>query len=323
MTKKKVVKEDGTLKLKTRQPGKVNKNYFGDFKSRFDENVHPLDEMFPTTAKSGHPEQENLDTQREQPRTPGTQTNGHPQIKLLDTQSVDLGHSTDRQLSAEALETTFSAPKNNVNLGAEATKEFHSGHSKNSNWRKYEKSRSSVRVNLHVDKEIDKRVRQYCLIDSEPKIELKEFYERAALTQLELLDTQRTQNSGAGTPFDDRRMMLTSKSKASLINLYLIYNSIFNPKSKWTVRDDEAGARFNDADIRIVELGIIQTHFNRGFKPGKINSFQYYVNQIEEMQTLEFSEETLEAMIRINRSRWEQSAGKQLDLSFLNAPVKK
>ncbi len=65
---------------------------------------------------------------------------------------------------------------------------------------------------MHIDKEIDKRVRQYCLIDAEPKIELKEFYERAALTQLELLDTRKTQNLGAGTPYDDRRMMLTSKS---------------------------------------------------------------------------------------------------------------
>ena len=83
------------------------------------------------------------------------------------------------------------------------------------------------------------------------------------------------------------------------------------------MKDDEAGIRFNDIDIRIVELGIIQTHFNRGFRPGKINSFQYYINQIEEMMKLEFSEETLEAMLKINRKRWEQTTGKKLDLSFL------
>lgn len=297
MTKKKPEKEDSNLQLKTRQPGKVNKNYFGDFKSRFEENLHPLDEMFPqpiSSEKSNEKDPENSQNKAD-----------------------DSGHPAGENLGAYAPRNDSDAPSEKNFLGVYTPRKKESGHPKNANWRKYEKTRSTIRINLHIDKEIDRKVRQHCKIDAHPKTDLKEFYERAAVMLLDFLDTQAPQSLGAWTPYDDRRLMRTYKSNVPIINLYLAYNFFFNEKTKWTMKDDEAGLRFSEVDIRIVELGIIQTHFNRGFRPGKINSFHYYTNQIEELTTLEFGEETLKAMLKINRTRWQQAAGRELDLKFL------
>ncbi len=295
------------------------RNRGADKHSEFADSIDEKDaaEKIQHSSNIEQPDQEYLDTQSLNTKAPNENLPGRPNKSSLDTRLDSFEHSSDRNLVALTPKIEFNAPKLKGNSDSSALNENLSGHSEKNNWRKYEKNRSTVRVNLHINREIDKQVRQYCLIDADPKIELKEFYERAAINLLGVLDTQKQTNPGAETPLDDRRMMLTSKSKAFLINLYLTYNSIFNPKSKWTIRDDEAGARFNDIDYRIIELGIIQTHFNRAFRPGKINSFQYYVNQIEEMLTIEFSEETLQAMITINRTRWQKSSGKQIDLSFL------
>jgi hypothetical protein len=78
---------------------------------------------------------------------------------------------------------------------------------------------------------------------------------------------------------NDRRLNSLWKTQPRIINLYLAYNPVFNEKTKWNVRDDDAGLPFNNVDIRIVEMGIIQTQANKGFT-GKINSFSYYVPEI-------------------------------------------
>lgn len=101
-------------------------------------------------------------------------------------------------------------------------------HQKNEEWRKYDKARSTVRVNLHIDKEIDKKVRKYCFIDADPKVELREFYERAASHLLNFLDTQNIGSLSAETPLDDKRLKMMFKTKPRIINLYLRYDTVFN-----------------------------------------------------------------------------------------------
>jgi hypothetical protein len=116
-------------------------------------------------------------------------------------------------------------------------------------------------------------------------------------------------------------MMLTSKTKAPIINLYLAYNSILNPKTKWTIKDDDAGSRLNDVDLRIIELGILQTQAQKNFK-GKVHSFTYYTHEIENFLALEIAGETLDVMLKLNRTTWERATGKKLDLSFLDKEKK-
>lgn len=290
-----------------------------------------LENLSAQEINTGHPVVKTLDTQPEKVGVSSIEKTGHSIPKKLDTQASPIlgtqenktGHPVNKNLSAQTPSNENWTPSNEKILGTQAPSNETIGHSRNDHWRKWDKSRSTVRVNLHIDKEIDRKVRQYCMIDANPRIELKEFYERAAMDLLTKLDTQEQGSLGAQTPYDDRRLMILSKSRSLLINLYLAYNSFFNPKTKWTVKDDEAAFKYNDVDIRLIELGFIQTHFNRAFKPGKINSFSYYENQIEEIMEIQHSEETIEMMIKMNRASWKKATKVELDLSFLEATEKK
>jgi hypothetical protein len=123
-------------------------------------------------------------------------------------------------------------------------------------------------------------------------------------------------NVDGKTAHDDRGLSSLWKTKPVIINLYLAYNLIFNEKSKWSVRDDEVGASFNNVDIRLIELGIIQTQANKSFT-GKINSFKYYAPEIENFIKLNSPPESIQVILQITRQRWSQATGRELDLSFL------
>lgn len=55
MPTKKEQKQDSDLNLKTRQPGKVNQNYFGNIRERVNSQAHPLDELFPESGDVSFP----------------------------------------------------------------------------------------------------------------------------------------------------------------------------------------------------------------------------------------------------------------------------
>jgi hypothetical protein len=126
------------------------------------------------------------------------------------------------------------------------------------------------------------------------------------------LDDQTFAHLDDKTTIDDRRLMISWKTKLTIINLYLRYNAIFNQKTRWTVNDDEKAKHLNNVDLRIIELGIIQTQFQKGFK-GKINSFGYYLNEINNFLELNLPGESFDSMLKINRQRWQQTTKKELD----------
>jgi hypothetical protein len=274
-------------------------------------NNKPLDE-------SGHSTLETLDTQKIKTNALKNANTEHSNVISLDTQklntnapqNVNTGHSNTKSLDTLTPKNTVWTPKENSILSAKTPKIKSLDTQKKYDYRKYEKQRSTIRVNLHLDKELDKKVRQYCL-DAEPRLELKEFFEIAAIN---FLDTQNNKSLGAKTPYDDRRLMISYKTKVHIINLYLRYNSILNAKTKWTVRDDEKSFQLNEVDSKVIELGIIQTQFQKNFK-GKINSFSYYLNEIDNFNELGMSGEVLDTMLKINRQRWQQATGKILDYS--------
>ncbi len=90
------------------------------------------------------------------------------------------------------------------------------------------------------------------------------------------------------------------KTTPLLINLYCK----FNPAKKWTVKDDLAAQKFNDADPRIVELGILQTLGNKNFH-AKVNSFAYFVPEIEVWIETNLPSESVDAILEMNRRKWE------------------
>lgn len=100
--------------------------------------------------------------------------------------------------------------------------------------------------------------------------------------------------------------MILFKTEPSIINLYLQYNA----ENRWKPSDDYEGVRYNGKDIRLVEIGIIQTQFNARFK--KINSFKYYTTEIDIALETPLSEETIEVMLKQGRRRWQEATGREL-----------
>jgi hypothetical protein len=356
--KKKTEKKDFTLNIPKREAGKAVKTDYMKNLRPFP-SVHPVDDLLglDTQRESGmHSGNQDLDTQNqnfEHPKIKSSDTQTEkiekPGIKFLDTQITNSRQPAKENLDTQPSmhsapnKTFFEQPdegflgtstpkprqdalKKEENLDTSAPESKVGGHSKNAKWRDYDRARSTVRVNLHISKEIDRKVRQYCLIDSDQKIELKEFYESAAVHYLDFLDTQNITNLGAETPLDDRRLKMLYKSKPFIINLYLRYNAVFNEFSasakgkwaaRWSPRDDEAAKRYNEISPSIVELGILQTQLNKGIGEGKIQTFKYYTEEIEKVLASGVSDEMLTTILEYHRQLWKAQTKREIDLSFL------
>jgi hypothetical protein len=184
-------------------------------------------------------------------------------------------------------------------------------------WEKYDKVRDRKGIFLRTDSDLTKQFKMFC-IDND--LEFAQATEIAWVQFMESLDIQKSESLAIKISHDDRRLMIRWKSKGHIINLHLRYTAILNPKIRWNVRDDEKAARLNEVDSRVIELGIIQTQFQKNFK-GKINSFSYYLNEIDNFTQLEMSGEVLDTMLEINRRRWQQMT--QLVLDYNEFEMKK
>jgi hypothetical protein len=291
MTKpdKKPKKETPLIQIPARRAGgKKKPDLFASFKKE-----HPLDDLLPDTSLNnlvGRPNQKTLDVQ--------TSIFGRPNQKTLDDMS-----------SKNRLWTT----KNNRHLDDMSSNKKTLDDQKQNfsgNWAKYENARGTDRLGLRPNKETLRKFKVFC---AEKGLTLTEFFEISGIKYIDL-DDQSKSSLDDMSPYDDRRMMISWKTKVHIINLYLRYNLILNAKTKWKVNDDEKSFRLNEVDSRVIELGIIQTQFQKNFK-GKINSFSYYLNEIDNFNNLGMNGEVLDTMLKINRQRWQQATGKILDYS--------
>lgn len=183
---------------------------------------------------------------------------------------------------------------------------------------KYEKTgRRSKGIFLRTDEEITKEFKKFCIDNN---------LEFAAATELAWHDLMTISDSRGGTgtaikiALNNKELNIMWKTKPLIINLYFAYNQFFNKKPKWTTKDDRVAEIFNETDIRIIELGIIQTQMNLWGENATptINGFRYYANEISRFIIYAESPEMLDAMLGINRRRWKETSGKTVDLDFLN-----
>lgn len=159
-----------------------------------------------------------------------------------------------------------------------------------------------IPFNNRLSAETVNRIRHFCV---DHGLEQQEFVELAAIHFMEAVDSQRGAVVGSKLALDDRDLMIIFKTEPSIINLYLQYN----PENRWKPADDYEGQRYNGKDIRLIEVGIIQTQFNARFK--KINSFKYYTTEIDIALETPLSEETIEIMLKQGRRRWTEINGKE------------
>lgn len=163
--------------------------------------------------------------------------------------------------------------------------------------------KDKVPFNNRLSEAIVKKIKHFCV---EHGMEQQEFAELAAIHFMEYVDSHLVDQPDSKLSSDDRDMMILFKSSPTIINLYLQYN----PENRWKPADDYEGQRYNDKDIRLVEIGIIQTQFNARFK--KIHSFKYYTTEIDIALETPLTDETIKVMLKQGRRRWQEATGREL-----------
>jgi hypothetical protein len=243
----------------------------------------------------------------------------HPASVNLDAQINNIGRPNSEILDAKTPKESVGTPKEDNNLDAKTPKDKNLDVQKTTEtkkWVKYEKQRSTDRLSLRPDVEILRKIKVYC---AENDFTLTEFFEIAAI-QLIDLDAQKQKDLDVLTPLDDRRRDYLYKTNPRIINLFREYNKIFNPQTDWKPKDDAVGVKYNGIDLRVIELGIIQTQSNilEGESDTKPERFKYYTREIDKLNSLGYSEQLLDAILTTNRKRWKEITGREVYLSFLD-----
>ncbi len=238
---------------------------------------------------------------------------GRPEIKAVDVRADITGRPQIEEL--DVLTPKQEKPAKILDAQTPKNKKLDAQNSKN--WVKYEEHRSTDRLALRPSVEILQKAKVYA---AENGLNLTELFELAVMNLIDL-DAQNSKKLGVKTPLDDRRSRLLYKTDFRIINLWLEYNRILDEKSKWKPKDDIAGVEYNNVDLRLIEIGIIQTHNNYFEIEGPVDpprSFKYYTPEIDKVMRLPPPEEALDKMLLRHREWWKQKTGKTIDFSFLD-----
>jgi hypothetical protein len=149
---------------------------------------------------------------------------------------------------------------------------------------------------------------------------MKEFFELAARSFIDSFGYPNDESLAINIALDDRRQKIIYKTNYLVINLFREYNKIFNPQTDWKPKDDGVGVKYNSVDLRLIEIGIIQTQINilENESDTKVSRFKYYTREIDKFNSFGYSEQTLDAILMTHRKRWKEITSKEIDLSFLD-----
>jgi hypothetical protein len=289
------------------------------------ENRKPLNFAQALRSRPGKPPEPEADAQHLEPvdahiaaaRTP-TQINVDAQFTdSVDTHtaemrtptSVEIGRPLQPEMDARTRNVGANASTNLPPVDAKAPTSRRRGRTSKKGVAAHKSDRHRtdlVRQHFRIPAELDEQIR---LFRAKKNLELQEFYQLAAAHLMSSVDAHKGEDVDALAPLDDRDTMILFRTEPSIINVYLQYN----PENRWKPADDYEGQRYNGKDIRLVEIGIIQTQFNARFK--KVNSFKYYTTEIDEALAIPLSEETIEIMLKQGRRRWEAARGASIKSS--------
>ena len=281
---------------------------------------YPINEDLDSqTSINGYPNDQILDSQMLQ--------GGYPNIEDLAVQTEIFGQPNIENLDSKIAKEPVWIAKNTESLDIIISKEIvpDSQKSRKSNskgkWEKYDKKRSTASVFIRADEELISEVKHF---NVEQKLDMREFFELSARRYIDSFGNPNTEDLASNIALEDRRMMIMFRTKPSIINLFREYNRILTPNSEWKPKDDAVGIKYNEIDLRIVEIGIIvtQTNIIENETDTQVSRFKYYTREIDKMATIGFSPETLDVMIQTYRKRWSELTKKTLDLSFLNKEEK-
>lgn len=156
-------------------------------------------------------------------------------------------------------------------------------------------AKSKVQYNNRIDEEVFKIFKHF---RADYGMTQQEFAEVSGLFYIQAVTSNQHSSDASLLAHDDRRKMMVWNTNLNIINLYLEYN----PKNKWTAKDDRRACPYNEADIRIIECGIIDTQLNKGVEK-RIYTFDYYRGQIDAwIEDMAAGQE--DHLLAIFRRRW-------------------
>lgn len=232
-------------------------------------------------------------------KSPANSLSTEPASQLSTTKDSQKSTIQDSQLPpASMLSTPTPKPASRLST----SKKVDSHRKKQVDSRKGDRHKSDkVPFNNRISEATLNRIKHFCLNHN---LEQQEFAELSAIHFMDVVESHQPEKPASELALDDRDMMIMYKTSPSIINLYLQYN----PENRWKPADDYEGVKYNDVDVRIIEIGIIQTQFNARFK--KINSFKYYTTEIDIARDTPLANETIDIMLKQGRRRWSEATSK-------------
>ncbi len=241
------------------------------------------------------------------------------EVVNLDSQISEVGYPNNENLDINiAKEPNWIAkeePVLDINIAKEKDLDIQTS-KKTGKWTKYDKARSTASVFIRAASELVNEVKHF---NVENKLDMKEFFELAARSFIDSFGYPNNKSLAINIALEDRRQKILYKTDISIINLFREYNKIFNPQTDWRPKDDAVGVKYNSVDLRLIEIGIIQTQSNilENESDTKVERFKYYTREIDKFIATGYSDQLLEAILTTNRRRWAEITGKEIDLSFL------
>lgn len=146
-------------------------------------------------------------------------------------------------------------------------------------------------LNVRIANDIFQQIKEFCAKNQLP---LQDFIEISASHYIEKMTSHKKEDTARKLAHDD---LMIKKTHDDIIMLYSKHTG-----NRWKPADDRAAERFNTVDRRHVELGILNTLLNA--KGKRINSFSYFIPEIEMMTSIGLTTETVGIMLQRRRDQW-------------------
>ncbi len=158
--------------------------------------------------------------------------------------------------------------------------------------------RERERVNFWMKKTQKRELKEFAMRQG---LDLTDFLIEAAVHYMECVAVRSGEGVAVNTSHDD--LMIWAKTADDIIMLYMCMTG-----NRWKPADDRAARQYNDADRRLIEIGLLNTLLNA--KGKRINSFAYFIPEIDECLAVNLGEETIEIMLPRRREQWKKMKGK-------------
>lgn len=227
---------------------------------------------------------------------------------ILDSQTNQIGNPKKKTLDIKIAKDDFRIAKDEADLDSNIAKEKSLDSQKKpkkGKWKNYDKARSTTSVFIRAASEIVNEIKHFNI---ENKFDMKEFFELAARSFLDSFGNPKNQDLDSNIAFDDLRLKMFYKTDARIINLFREYQRFFHRAPEWKPKDDAVGVKYNEIDLRVIEIGIIQTQSNiiENESETKPERFKYYTREIDRFNLLGYSETMLDGILMTYRKRWKQ-----------------